>query len=213
MKSGETLEELSFSHLNDWSPVVSYIESMKNFKRLKHVELELALLVGPQNLHNQANNERSIITKQRLTDLLPPTMEGICLLIKSMDNRDEDNHLNHLFRGFAADIAEKFPNLKEIKIRTRPDSGGLNEQIWSLDDFIHQQPSGEEAESNLTHEIEDNNAAKYSAENPLDRKWTEDLKLVDSSIQIEIIKVDSNGQIALPNFMTNFCGRYGVESM
>jgi hypothetical protein len=210
---GETLEELSFSHLNDWSPVVSYIESMKNFKKLKYVELELALLIGSQDLHNQAKNKRSIITKQRLADLLPPTVAGICLLMKNMDDRDDDNHLNHLFHGFATDVAEKFPNLKKIKIRTRPDSGGLDEQILSLDDFIHQQPGGEEAESNLTLGTEDNNAAKDSAENALHRTWMEDLKLVNSSIQVEIIKVDSNGQTALPHFMTNFCARYGVESM
>jgi hypothetical protein len=198
------IEELSFYMMDNYSPLLSYIESMKKFKRLKDVELDLRLFIGPQDPDHQDSKE-GIIAKLRLADLLPPTVERICLLVEDMDMRDQNSLLNNFFSGVAADLPGKFPNLKEIKIRTKPDRTGIR-----LDDFIHLEPGSEEPESSPAQEFKDINAAK-------NRAWTIDLKAMDPSIQITIIKVGSivnqtrsGNQTVLAHFMTGFCDRYGV---
>lgn len=216
---GDTLEELSFSLMDDWCPIESDIESMKKFKKLKRVELELGLLIGSQDHENQVGTEGNI-PRQRLASVLPPTIERLSLLVEDTDNRDTNDHLNFLFGDIAADLtkgSETFPNLKEITFRTKPNltSQPLDEQVLSLDGF-KRQLNGEESASSPTRDLEDTETAKTSQGNSVDRTWIEDLKAVDAFIQISIIKVGSptmsGDQIVLPQFMADFCNRYGVES-
>jgi len=128
---GEQLEDLSFSILNCYGDPGSEITSLKNFKKLKQIELDVEVLLGayhrpsrPQRIDGKvASSEPREIPQ--LGDLLPPAVESFCLLVHKL--QDSTKVMNKLFSKIAADKDDKLPNLREIIIRN--DSEGIPEEF------------------------------------------------------------------------------------
>ena len=93
--------------------------------KLKEVELDIRLLIGPQhaagNLEVEDDQEDDVHERTsdaahqdvlRLSSIFPSTVQRLSLLVDDMDEHSEA--LGSLFSGIALDKSEKLPHLKEV---------------------------------------------------------------------------------------------------
>ncbi|RDW77659.1 hypothetical protein BP6252_05712 [Coleophoma cylindrospora] len=170
---GNTLEEFSFSALNCFGEVTAGITSMEKFTQLKDFEVDIKLLTG-------YGDDLSEIP--RLGDLLPATIETLCLLAENFD--DVTAELDHLLSKIAISRDERLPNLKKIEMRT----------------FLASEEDGSETSS--TSEIQ----SRLPASN---QNWKQDLEALKPSTIVRFVRTNDE---TLPRFTSNFRTRYSVSS-
>ena len=102
---GPTLENLSFSVHYTFRNIEAGITSMKGLSKLKNLELDIQLLFG----------DGSYSKVPQLGDLLPPSLEGLCLMVRNLSNSAAD--LAYFFPGSCGEKDDAMPNLKQIVVR------------------------------------------------------------------------------------------------
>ncbi|RDL35772.1 uncharacterized protein BP5553_06384 [Venustampulla echinocandica] len=115
--AGGTLELLSFTAYNFDGKIKRGVQSMKGFTKLTELELDMELLLSREGGEPDDSGEDEGGSKvPRLGDLLPPTIEWMCLRIYN-DSPSSLRDLACLFSEVAIDKDEKLPNLNKIEIR------------------------------------------------------------------------------------------------
>ncbi|RDW61500.1 hypothetical protein BP5796_11392 [Coleophoma crateriformis] len=171
---GNTLEELSFSALNCFGNIDAGITSMKKFTKLKDFEVDVKLLTRDGD---------DLSEVPRLGDLLPATIETLCLLAENFD--DVTAELDHLLSKIAISRDERLPNLKTIEMRT----------------FLVSVEDGSETIS--TSEIQ----SPLPASN---QKWKQDLQALKPATIVRFVRTNDD---TLPRFTSNFRRRYSVSDI
>jgi hypothetical protein len=226
---GGTLEELSLSILYCFGDSGMGIDSMKKFTKLKELEIDIQLFLGPQH---RIIFEGPLGTHlPPLGDILPRSVTKLTLLAGYLG--DYTQALNWLFADIdiPAGIEEKLPVLKEIIFRNGMEGEIEGEPLADLeqDDSDEDEKDGSQTDSgdgklDATAEIEvekgdghdSGQTLDSDAEIPSERApetWREDLEALGTSIDIKFVKVaaDDHGVSILPSFMRNFCDRYDLE--
>ena len=103
--AGDRLESLSFSIYESFWDSKKSIRSMKEFAKLKDLEIGLNVLAGVKKKGNPL----------KMGDLLPKSLERLCILVHDFEGYFLS--LGKLMDGAAADKNESLPNLKELVIR------------------------------------------------------------------------------------------------
>ncbi|KAH8797372.1 hypothetical protein F5884DRAFT_254564 [Xylogone sp. PMI_703] len=197
---GKTLEDLSFSILACYGEIESGIKSMKNFTRLRDLEFDLKLLVGPevraQGDSSMAEQAGSIHKVPSLGDLLPPTIERLCVLVEDLP--DPDHHLYKLFAMAAAERNDKIPNLKEITVRYG-DRTSIEENP-----VVNPLPDNglETANNPISETITSQNT------NSTLPQWRAVLAALEPNVNIRLGRGD---EPVCATFMQGYLERYGVE--
>ncbi|CAG8982003.1 hypothetical protein HYALB_00004871 [Hymenoscyphus albidus] len=108
----ETLETLTFM----MCPTSVAVTSMKRFKRLRKLEININVLLGLLHVSGCERRLHHCHDISHLGDLLPSSIETFTLLVDDLTERSND--LEILFENVAAERSQKLPNLKEISIRS-----------------------------------------------------------------------------------------------
>ncbi|CAG8956291.1 hypothetical protein HYFRA_00003671 [Hymenoscyphus fraxineus] len=108
----ETLETLTFM----MRPTSMAITSMKKFKKLRKLEMNINVLLGLLHVSGCERRLHHCHDIAHLGDLLPSSIETFTLLVDDLTERSND--LEILFENVAAERSQKLPNLKEISIRS-----------------------------------------------------------------------------------------------
>ena len=118
---GGTLERLSLSIYTWVDDLITAVTDLRGFKKLKELELDTQVLVGPPYTSDVGFDEdlREVTgvppKVPRLLDLLPPSLEKLDLLTDTSESSTQC--LQALFTDFVAEKDTILPHLKHVTIR------------------------------------------------------------------------------------------------
>ena len=123
--AGDKLDEFSLSMLNDYGERGTTLSSMKGFRKLKVLELDLDLLLGPAHDPNSTNpawldaqSPPGDPAMPRLVDLLPESLSRFNLHWRPWpaSKLKKIAVLENLVRGFAQEREVRLPSLTDVTV-------------------------------------------------------------------------------------------------
>ncbi|KAL5313555.1 hypothetical protein ACEPPN_017976 [Leptodophora sp. 'Broadleaf-Isolate-01'] len=219
---GDRLQNLSFSLHSSLGPSATFVKSMKNFRKLKQLELDMELLSIPSDL-STFRGETST-TNPPLRDILPTSVDRISLLVGNV--WEQPAGLKNLLAEVCTGGESKLPNLKEIVIRTQ-ESGRRGERSprTALEKIFDVPVESLGIIPSDSTEYTARSNCFLPLNSGLDRGLGSDViptmepppydltpvpstpSVPESNARISVVGVED----FMPSFMTGWCDRYGID--